>query len=151
MESRLSSNVTDSEQRRDSKPIRIRRPGRSPVRVDTRTPTPFEAQGNGNIMDRDVRGQDSYEDKGQKLKRGGSLLDRLALDVDSPSPVPSTSSPSLRDRVDVPMKRGTEDISDLTAVPMASGNLDGEGEGGGKGRTKRRNGKSRRGRKGAAP
>ena len=142
------STPTEPEPRRESKPVRIRRPARSPAAVDTQVPTTLEPQGNGNPPD---RGIDSYDDKsGRNVKRGGSLLDRLTLD--SPSPGPTVSSPSLRERVDVPMKRGNEDLSDLAAVPMAGGSFDVDGETGGKGgRGKRRNGKSRRGRKGIAP
>ncbi|KAF7796156.1 hypothetical protein EIP86_007330 [Pleurotus ostreatoroseus] len=120
-------------------PVRLRRPGKSPEREDS-----------WRLLERPISIHDfePIPPQHQPVQRGGSLLDRLTLD--SPPATLPGPSPSLRDRVELPMKRIHEDPHGLPARPPAEvtndveSGFDGRGRGNGR---KRGSGKLKRGRK----
>jgi hypothetical protein len=80
-------------------------------------------------------------------RRGGSLLDRLSLD-DAAGPSGSMASPSLRERVQIPMKRDLEDMTGGDSLSMdASFDYDDIGGDSASKRGRRRSGKLKRGKK----
>lgn len=81
--------------------------------------------------------------------RGGSLLDRLSLDQHSDARGAAMPSPSLRDRVQVPLKRDREDMMMNEQFPTDNSfeGEDGFGDSNFK-RARRRSGKLRRPRRG---
>lgn len=86
-------------------------------------------------------GGDYYEPDRPGMRRGASLLDRLSLDTPSGSSLP----PALRAEVSA---KKAEEVAGLPPKPIAVDDMDGLGDGGSKGgRPKRKNGKSRRGRR----
>jgi hypothetical protein len=85
--------------------------------------------------------QRSSYDRPNNLRRGGSLLDRLSLDNSTAVVSERLASASLRDRVSIPSKRDHDElISGGEEAPM-----DAPEDGGDSRRSRRRSGKSRRG------
>ncbi|TCD68367.1 hypothetical protein EIP91_010876 [Steccherinum ochraceum] len=102
-----------------------------------------EVQGNGHAVSADDSGR-------PPMTRGASLLDRMSFDA------PSGSS-SLRDRVDLPVKRGPEDMTGLPPKPLVD--VDAEGDAAADGsetpgsrsnRGRKKGGRPKRGKRGGA-
>ena len=150
-----TSLLPDDAPSRSSKPVYIRRtPSTSHPRQSFDIPMhpdlPIESTGNnyarghGRDLDRGLPEPPRSYERPNVLRRGGSLLDRLSLDDAAGSSAGATGSPSLRERVQIPMKRDWEDMSGGES-PDASFDYDDGGD-----LAKRnqwRNGKLRRGRK----
>jgi hypothetical protein len=109
--------------------------------------THYHPEGQSHRMEsHPSRSEYDHESRAHAMRRGGSLLDRLSLDtgMDTATLPPS---PSLRDRVQVPVKRDREDVMEANEPGEDFDLDDGGGADPSKRSKKRVGGKYRRGRR----